>query len=61
MILSSYRKQPVKLPLSANEYEELMSELVRKSKTKKAVVEQRTTDTAFAEKKSAKKKVVKKK
>jgi predicted dehydrogenase len=61
MILSSYRKKPAKLPLNANEYEELMAELVRKSKTKKAVTEQRITDTAFVEKKPAKKKVAKKK
>jgi len=61
MILSSYRKKPVKLPINANEYEELMAELVRKSKTKKVVAEQRITDTQFTEKKAAKKKAAKKK
>ncbi len=61
MILSSYRKKTVKIPINANEYEELMAELVRKSKTKKVVVEQRVTDTMYkSAKKAAKKKVAKK-
>ena len=50
IILSSYRKKTVRLPLNANEYEELMAELQRKSKSKKHVAEQRITDTQFAKK-----------
>jgi hypothetical protein len=54
MILSSYRKKTVKLPLNATEYEELMEELKRKSKPKKGIVDKRITDTQFTKKKARK-------
>jgi len=47
MILSSYRKKPVRFPVNAAEYERLLAELVASSKGKKRVREQRTTDTAY--------------
>jgi len=53
MILSSFRKKRVKLPLNANEYEELMEELKRKSRPKKGIVDKRITDTQFTKKKAA--------
>ncbi len=54
MILSSFRKKTVKLPINANEYEELMDELKRKSRSKKGVVDRRITDTQFTKKKAKK-------
>ena len=51
IILSSYRKKPVKLPLNAQEYEDLLAELVAASKPKKRLREQRVTDWAFTKKK----------
>ncbi len=50
IILSSYRKKPVKLPLNAQEYEDLLAELVAASKPKKRLREQRVTDWAFTKK-----------
>jgi len=55
IILSSYRKKPVKLPLNANEYEDLLAELVAASKPKKRLREQRVTDWAYTKKKGRKK------
>ncbi len=51
MILSSYRKKTVRLPVKRNEYEELLDELKAKSKPKRRVKDQRITDTAFTEEK----------
>ncbi len=56
MIYSSFRKEPARIPLSAAKYDELMAELVRKSRPKKVVADQRITDTAYTHNKSAKKK-----
>ncbi len=44
----------MKLPLKANEYEELLAELVAASKPKKRVREQRVTDWAYTKKKRKK-------
>ncbi len=49
MILSSYRKKTVKLPVNRNEYEELLDELKAKSKDKR-VKDKRITDTAYVKK-----------
>ncbi len=54
IILSSYRAKEVKFPLKANEYEELLAELVAASKPKKRVREQRVTDWAYTKKKRKK-------
>lgn len=51
MILSSYRKKTVRLPVKRTEYEQLLDELKAKSKPKRRVKDQRTTDTAFTGKK----------
>jgi predicted dehydrogenase len=55
MILSSYRKKAVRVPVNRNEYDELIEELKRKSRSKKGVVDRRVTDTQFTKKKAAKK------
>lgn len=47
IILSSYRKKPVRFPVNAAEYEQLLKELVASSKGKRLVREQRVTDTAY--------------
>jgi len=47
IILSSYRRRPVRLPLKSAEYEELLGELVVSSKPKRRLREQRVTDTAY--------------
>ena len=47
MILSSYRKKTVRLPLKRSEYEELIEELKAKSKPKKHVRDRRVTDTQY--------------
>jgi predicted dehydrogenase len=51
MILSSYRKKRVKLPLKRNEYEDLLDELKRKSRPKQRVTDRRVTDTTISGKK----------
>jgi len=51
MILSSYRKKTVRLPVKRSEYEQLLDELKAKSKPKRRLKEQRITDTAFTGKK----------
>jgi hypothetical protein len=48
MILSSYRKKRVKMPLKRNEYEGLLDELKRKSRPKGRVTDRRVTDTAIS-------------
>ncbi len=55
MMLSSYRKKTVRLPVNRNEFEELLDELKAKSKPKRHAKDQRITDTAFAKKKRKKK------
>ncbi len=47
MILSSYRKKTVRLPVKRTEYEELIGELKAKSKPKKNIRERRVTDRQY--------------
>jgi predicted dehydrogenase len=47
MILSSFRKKTVRLPLKRKEYEELIEELKAKTKPKRKVADVRVTDTQF--------------
>ena len=47
MILSSYKKERVRLPIKRNEYEELLAKLRRTSKPKRVARDRRITDTRF--------------
>ncbi|MCM8777934.1 MAG: Gfo/Idh/MocA family oxidoreductase, partial [Candidatus Omnitrophica bacterium] len=47
-ILSGKTGKPVKIPLNRKEYDNLMKQLIAKSKVKKAVKVQRVTDPKFA-------------
>jgi len=51
MILSSYRKKTVRMPVKRNEYEQLLDELKAKSKPKRRAKDLRITDTAFTNEK----------
>jgi predicted dehydrogenase len=46
MILSSFRKKAVRIPLNATEHEHLLEGLVRRSRPKSGVVDRRITDPA---------------
>jgi len=52
MVLSSYRRKTVRLPVKRAEYEALLDELKAKSKVKRRAKDQRITDTAYTKKKS---------
>jgi predicted dehydrogenase len=56
MILSSYQKQTVRLPLKRQIYEDLIEKLRARTRPKKRVRDQRVTDTQFCYKVKGKKK-----
>jgi len=51
MVLSSYEKTAVRLPIKRNKYEELLDGLKAKSKIRKRGPDRRITDTAYTKKK----------